>query len=65
MVRAVGSFRRVRAGRVPMNATPSPWNGSRREHPMTKIVVGTRAYWIVDSILFTSHKAALEYRAGK
>lgn len=32
---------------------------------MTKTVIGTRAYWIVDSIVFTSRKAALEYLAGR
>lgn len=32
---------------------------------MTKVVVGTRAYWVVDGNVFTTWKAALEYRRNK
>lgn len=32
---------------------------------MAKTIIGGRAFWIVDGIVFTNWKAALEYRAGR
>lgn len=32
---------------------------------MARVILGGRAYWLVDSIVFASREAALEYIEGR
>jgi hypothetical protein len=32
---------------------------------MARVIIGSRTYWLVDGIVFTSHQAAVEYRQSR
>jgi len=55
----------VRFRSPPESATPRSAGSRTGGTPMTKTVVGGRAYWIVDGNVFTTLNDALEYLRGK